>query len=223
MYFEVQCQKNSCVTECYCGHYLKLVFTEEEMKQFQVTLLSCQETHWDSSVDKKRGERAFMFYGRWTQQGHYTFHPAGKGGHYEIKVEKVLNSVLTSIRKQLSRLVEKYYSDVWNCLEKHRLIDVERQFGMFHLFICPAGLIKMHYDQNDFLSILVMIHIGKHQVGGLEIGGLDIAFGLQIGNVLLLNTNQLCHITWVGARSLVVNSTMSNPGGVSSNPSFSIL
>ena len=27
----------------------------------------------------------------------------------------------------------------------------------------------------------------------------------------------------VGARSLVVNSTMSNPRGVSSNPSFSIL
>ena len=27
----------------------------------------------------------------------------------------------------------------------------------------------------------------------------------------------------IGARSLVVNSTMSNPGGASSNPSFSIL
>ena len=195
VYLEVQHQKNSRVTECYRGHYLKSVFTEEEMKQFQVTLLSCQETHWDSSVDKKRGERAFMFCGGWTQQGHYTFHPAGKGGHYKVEVEKVLNSVLTSIGKQLSGLVEKYHPDVWNCLEKHKLINVEGQFGMFHLFMCPAESAKMHYDQNDFFSVLVMIHIGKHQVGGLEIGGLDIAFGFQIGDVLLLNTDQLCHGT----------------------------
>ena len=53
----------------------------------------------------------------------------------------------------------------------------------------------MHYDQNYFFSILVMIHIRKHQVGGLEIGGLDIAFGFQIGDVLFLDTNQLCHRT----------------------------
>ena len=49
---------------------------------------------------------------------------------------------------------------------------------MFHLFMCSFGLAKMYYDQNDFLFVLVMIHIRKHQVGGLEIGGLDIAFGL---------------------------------------------
>ena len=53
----------------------------------------------------------------------------------------------------------------------------------------------MHFDQNDFFSVLVMIHIGKHQVGGLEIGSLDIAFGFQIGDVFFLDTNQLCYRT----------------------------
>ena len=66
-----------------------------------------------------------MFCGGWTQQGYYIFYFAGKRGHYEVEVEKVFNSILTSIEKQLSKLVEKYCSNVWNCLKKHRLIDVE--------------------------------------------------------------------------------------------------
>ena len=56
----------------------------------------------------------------------------------------------------------------------------------------------MHYDRNDFISVLVMIHLDDDQRGGLEIGGIDLAFNLKIGDVLILDTDQLCHGTEEG-------------------------
>ena len=40
-----------------------------------------------------------------------------------------------------------------------------------------------------------MIHLNNDQQGGLEIGGIDLTFNLKIGNVLILDTDQLCYGT----------------------------
>jgi hypothetical protein len=183
-------------TRVYKAHFLKGFFTEDTMRELADTLFSVD--YWEHKEDK-RGERGFLFSGEWCQQAHYRYgidhsYPAGKGGKKEAQ-EPIIRDMLESLGRKASALIPKYRPDVYLTLKEG---EVERcnDFGLFHLFMCPAGSASMHIDSNDYICAIFLIHVGERtKGGGLEIGGCDVCFNLRIGDIILMDSDLLWHGT----------------------------
>jgi hypothetical protein len=71
----------------------------------------------------------------------------------------------------------------------------EAMFGLFHLVMFPCRVAKMHKDRNDYISFLFLIFMEKNCGGGLELGGMSHCCDWQLGDCILLDSDQFAHGT----------------------------
>jgi len=123
------------------AHYIKIVFTPEEMTCLAITLQASEE--WEWRHDTGRGSKPFYITGDWTAQGHCRpridkTYPAGQAGKTEHRTGIGLTEFLQPYAQTASALLRKHRPDVLPFLE-----DLEKnKFGDFHLFMSPQGTAK---------------------------------------------------------------------------------
>jgi hypothetical protein len=67
----------------------------------------------------------------------------------------------------------------------------EFPYSIFPLFMVAEGCANMHRDRNDLVSLLFLIRSEPGRKGGLELGGLDIAFKWEQGDVVVVDSRAL--------------------------------
>lgn len=161
------------------------------------SLILLEHTGWQWRRDKNRGDKDFFITGRWTAQGHGRpidpTYPAGKAGKMEAKLSTGLHEVLYPLACIASNLLRKWRPDLISRLEA--LPSEESYFDLFHLFMSPRGVAKMHKDKNDFISVLFPIEMEMECRGSLEIGGTGQCFDWKLSDAVLLDSAKLFHGT----------------------------
>jgi hypothetical protein len=71
----------------------------------------------------------------------------------------------------------------------------EFPFGLFHLFMSPAGVADDHRDSNDFVSFLFVLKKEEGKGGALELGGLGVALNYSVGDCIIIDSRALLHGT----------------------------
>ena len=128
---------------------------------------------------------------RWTAQGHSAtgdpIHPAGRAGK-DAASRAFLRELMAPLAEVASDLLRKYRPSVVEILPPG-----PDDFGIFPLFMCPAGLSKLHRDKNDMISFLFLIRAEKGKKGGLELGGLELGLKWEVGDVIIIDSQTLPH------------------------------
>ena len=137
----------------------------EEMESLLDSLLDADQ--WFLRKDK-RGKRAQVYYGQWHAQGHTRAevdspHPAGKFRSLEEMSPEVMER-LKCLGKKVTSLVKRWRPDVYLPAEEEGLLV--SNFGMFPLFMSALGSSKLHFDENDFIAVLFLIHLKEGVKGG---------------------------------------------------------
>jgi hypothetical protein len=180
------------------AHFLKKVFTVDEMNELLRLLLSCPKKYWEKKPDK-RGERRYLYTGHWKHMNYDTIYPAGKAGKLEV-LQPILKDYLEKLGERATEILKLKRPEVFEALESSGFSL--QDFGAFHLFMCPAGYSEMHQDTNDFIAFIFLINIEASSGGdGLHIGGCGVNFNMRVGDVLLLDSDVL----WHGSTSYVGN------------------
>ena len=166
-----------------------------------IELLDSDQQWWENCFDSNQsssenGKKIYLVTGEWNGQGHFqhgidSIYDAGKAGKLEKKRRnQLLCETLLSFSQIASRLLEKYKSDLTSVVKSFDFFS----FGSFHLFIASKGTFSYYQNPNDFVSFLFPIQTGgKEMKGGLELGGLQVAFQWEEGDAILLNSRGLEH------------------------------
>jgi len=155
---------------------------------------------WEYIDDKTRGPKEFLITGRWTQQGHARpgldhSYPAGKAGK-KISLDSEyynFNEPFSIVGERITTILQQYrpeFSRILNQLPKE-----EKNFGNFTFFMAAEGKAEMHKDQNDLISVLILLDTPANSGGGLEIGSSKVVFNWNIGDCIILDSSLLPHRT----------------------------
>jgi hypothetical protein len=188
-YLEVKC-----ICKVFRAHFLKAIFSESDMLELKEAIYSCPSKYWEIKSDK-RGYRRFLYSGFWNAQGQKKIYGAGKAGKLELDTQTpILRSILKRLGEKATELVLLKRPDVYISMKEAGKLDNE--FGIFHMFMSPAGGAGMHKDNNDYISCIFKIHQEQDtKGGGLEIGGAKICFNLKVGDVVIMDSDSLWHGT----------------------------
>jgi len=176
------------------AHYIRGVFAKHEMQELAQAL--DESKHWEHRKDKTRGDKDFFITGRWAAQGHARHgidhdYPAGKAGKSDQTERNnvKINEILARLSVKASMILRKYRLDIFNVVD-----GLDSPYGLFHLFMTPRGVSKMHRDKNDLISLMFLMRKSKNG-GELEMGGTDHGIDWDIGDVILLDSSKIPHGT----------------------------
>jgi len=172
------------------AHFIKCVFSKEEMSALGSALL--ESNLWEYREDKNRGSKPFFINGRWTQRGHARYgvdgsYPAGRAGKSDNEANRRVIDLLQPLAVIASQLLQKYRGDIAEVVG-----DMDNPYGLFHLFMTPRGVSKMHRDRNDFISFMFLIQ-SPGEGGELEIGGTKHAVAWEVGDAVIMDTSTVYH------------------------------
>jgi len=137
--------------------------------------------------------------GRWCAQGHFRpdidkTYLAGKAGKLDGPDGfPEINKFVRQWGVDASLLLRKFRPDLVPALDQ--LPEEEKIFGDFPLFMAARGMAKMHTDINDVVSVLFVMKSEPNCGGGLEIGGSDLVFEWEVGDIIILDSADLVHGT----------------------------
>jgi hypothetical protein len=115
-----------------------------------------------------------------------------KEGNWEGPGDQALYPVIKKIGDQASKLVQRWRPDVYEPLRDSGMHISE--FGIFTLFMGAAGGSKSHYDSNDFISLLIPVHIPEGcSGGGLDLEDFRISFNWKPGDCVMLDSDSILH------------------------------
>ena len=184
-FLDANCGGKSCR-----AHFFKKFFSEDEMLRLKDRLLQCPKQYWERKTDK-RGTRRFLYSGHWKHRFYNLAFGAGKAGKLELE-NPFLKNILVELGKKVSReALSLKRPDVYLPIREAGF--EEQDFGMFHLFMCPAGRSFMHTDDNDFVSCIFSISLGSGDGDGLHMGGCGVDFNLRVGDLVIADTDIFFH------------------------------
>jgi len=178
--------------------FVKNVWPKVSMAQLS-TFLQSYPGAWQYKVDKKRGPKYFFITGRWCAQGHFRpdidkTYLAGRAGKLDVPEGfPEINEFVRQWGVTASALLRKFRPDLVPALDL--LPEAEKIFGDFPLFMAAKGVAKMHTDINDVVSVLFVMKSEADCGGGLEIGGSNLVFDWEVGDVIILDSADLVHGT----------------------------
>jgi len=182
----------------YQAIFLKSVWSTDSMGSLSEFLLDYTDA-WQFRQDHARGPKYFFITGRWCAQGHFRpgidkTYLAGNAGKCDVPEGfPEINLFVKQWGVEASLQLRKYRPDLIPALDL--LPEDEKIFGDFPLFMAARGVAKLHTDMNDVVSVLFLMKGVPNCGGGLEIGGADIVFEWEIGDIIILDSADLVHGT----------------------------
>jgi len=180
--------------------YINAFFTVEECASLSDHLVT-NDNLWEYREDTKQGPKAYLIAGVWTAQGQTSYgkgqtYAAGLAGKWvaEDPDRQSFYDPMASWGVRLCGLLQSFRPDAFSLLQQVPIS--EKPIGGFPLFMAAQGIAKMHCDNIDYVSILVLIRTTSTDCGGgLEISGSKTCINWVVGDVIIIDSAKLMHGT----------------------------